>query len=158
MRDLLLFISDLTFNLQPLLSDLLNFLLFHFPSSEALVLLNATLPVLVQFLDVGLLSLETDFVLLCPDPSLPRFFLFREHRHLLDSFLFKSVFFFHPVDSVLRLISPHVVVLHFFNFGTDSLLVLLFQSHDLSGLLFCLFNLFPCFHLFLLEKSNTIGE
>ena len=116
MSYLLFFIADLSFDLQPLLSDLLDFLLFHFPSGHPLVLLDSTLPVLVQFLNVGLLRLEADFVLLCPDTRLPRLFLFSEHRHLLDSFLFKSVFFFHPVDSVLGLLSPHVIVLHFFNF------------------------------------------
>merc|ERR1740139_1049981 len=143
MSDLLFFLPNLSFHLQPLLSDLLNFLLFHLPSSMSLVLLDTTFTVLVQFLNVGLLRREADFVLLCADPCLSSFFLLREHCHLLNPFLLKSMLLLHPVDSVLGLIGPHVIVLHFFNLGTDSLLVFLLEAHDFSGLLLRLLNLLP---------------
>jgi len=122
-RDLLLFIADLPLYLQPLLSDLLNFLLFHFPPREALILLDATLAVLVQFLNVGLLRLEADFVLLCTDTRLPRLLLLCEHGHLADSLLFKSMLLLHTVNSILRVLSTHIIVLHFFDLGADSLFI-----------------------------------
>ena len=158
MSDLLFFIADLSFYLQPLLSDLLNFLLFHFPSGHPLVLLHTTLPVLVQFLNVGLLRLEAYFVLLCADTRLPRLFLLREHGHLLNPFFFKPMLLLHAVDPVLGLIGTHVIVLHFFNLGSDSLLVFLLEPHHLRGLFLRLFDLLPRFHLLLLQKSNTIGK
>merc|ERR1719469_1082731 len=158
MSDLLFFIPDLSFHLQPLLSDLLNFLLFHFPTSMTLIFLDTTFTVLVQFLNVGLLRGEADFALLCTDTGLPSFFLLREDCHLLNPFLLKSMLLLHSVDSVLGLIGPHVIVLHFFNLGTDSLLVFLLEAHDFSGLLLRLLNLLPRLHLLLLQKSNTIGK
>lgn len=158
MRDLFFFVTNLSFYLQPLLSDLLDFLLLHFPLGHPLVLLDSALSILIEFLDIGLLRLEANFVLLGTYTRLSRFFLFCEYRHLLNSLFFESVLFFHPVDSILRFLCTHIVILHFFDFSPNSLFVLLLQAHDLSSFLLSLLDFFPCLHLLLLEQRNTIGE
>merc|ERR1712166_83834 len=158
MSDLLFFIANLSFNLEPLLSNLLDFLLFHFPLCHSLILLDSAFSILIEFLDIGLLRLEANFVLLCTYTRLSCFLLFCEYCHLLNSLFFEPVLFFHPVDSVLCFLCPHIVILHLLDLGSDSFLVFLLETHNFSSLLLGLFNFFPCLHLLLLEKRNTIGE
>jgi hypothetical protein len=68
------------------------------------------------------------------------------------------MFFFHTSNALLVLGGDGIVILHFFNFGLNSLFVLLLESHDFGGLLLGFLNLLPGLHLFLLEQGNTVSE
>lgn len=66
--------------------------------------------------------------------------------------------FLHAADAFLVFIGLHIVVLHFFDFRSDPLLVLLLEAHDLGGLLLGLLDLLPRLHLLLLEQGNSIRQ
>ena len=77
---------------------------------------------------------------------------------LLDLRLFHVSVLTHLNDSLTVLLGNHLFVLHFFHLFLDAFVIALLQSHDFTGTFLSLFNLLPSLHLFLLEKSNTVGQ
>jgi len=65
---------------------------------------------------------------------------------------------FHTGDAVLVLGGYSIIILHLFYFASDSLFVLLLETHDLGGLFLSLLDLLPSLHLLLLEQGNTVSQ
>jgi hypothetical protein len=98
------------------------------------------------------------FVLDLDEPLLLHLLLLAQIDSLLDLLALLVPLGAHGIDFLLVFILHHLLDAELLHLLLDLDLVLLLQSEDLVCALFCLFNLLPRAHLFLLQEGDTVRE
>lgn len=90
-------------------------------------------------------------VLYSNNASLLDLLSFTHEDRLLNLFLLIITFLTDVVDSVSSLFLVKLILVDLINLVSNTLLILLLQSHNLISTLFCLLNLLPSFDFFLFQ-------
>jgi hypothetical protein len=165
LHDLLLFSTDHGF----LLSHAFLRLLFglHLLSANKFLLLKLSNPLLLLNHLVLLLSIQLSlseeyvlslFILDLYDTLLFDLLLLTEVYSLLYLLSLNLSLLPHLIDPLLIFFLHHLLYTELFHFLMNLHLVFLLECEDFVGTFLCLFDLFPCTHLFLFQEGDTVGK